>query len=83
MSDTIEWSRYNNILVDRGDLDRFYPARSVPQKQPKRARLWLADGSCIRKRAERTNHVWSYEFVSERTHNGRFFRILIIVDEYT
>ena len=55
----------------------------VPQKQPKRARLWLADGSCVRRRAEYPNHVWSYDFVAETTRNGRPFRILNIVDEYT
>ena len=48
----------------------------VPQKQPKRSRLWLADGSCIRQRAEYANHVWSYDFVAERTHDGRSFKIL-------
>lgn len=55
----------------------------VPQKQPKRARLWLNDGSCIRKRPEHPNHVWSYDFVLDRTHDGRPFRILNIIDEYT
>mgnify|MGYP005680398707 CR=1 FL=1 len=55
----------------------------VPQKQPKRKRLWLANGSCIRKRPEFPNHVWSYDFVADRTHDGRPFRILNIVDEYT
>lgn len=55
----------------------------VPYKQPKRARLWLADGSCIRLRPERRNHVWSYDFVSEETHNGRKFRILNVIDEFT
>ena len=40
----------------------------VPQKQPKRGRLWLADGSCLRLRAERPDHVWSYDFVEDRTH---------------
>ncbi len=55
----------------------------VPRKQPKRARLWLADGSCIRRRAEYPNHVWSYDFVAERTHDGRPLRILNILDEYT
>jgi len=55
----------------------------VPQKQPKRARLWLANGSCVRKRPERPNHVWSYDFVADRTHDGRPFRILNILDEYT
>ena len=55
----------------------------VPSKQPKRARLWLADGSCIRLRPEHRNHVWAYDFVSERTHDGRKLRLLTIVDEYT
>ena len=55
----------------------------VPQKQPKRARLWLNDGSCIRLRPKYDNHVWSYDFVTERTANGRAFRILNIIDEFT
>ncbi len=42
----------------------------VPQKQPKRGRLWLADGSCIRKQPEYPHHVWSYDFVMDRTHDG-------------
>ena len=55
----------------------------VPQKQPKRARLWFADGSCIRRRAEYPNHVWSYDFVMERTQDGRPLKMLTVVDEYT
>ena len=55
----------------------------VPQKQPKRGRLWLADGSCIRLRPEHRNHVWSYDFVEDRTHDGRKFRMLNVVDEFT
>ena len=55
----------------------------VPPKQPKRGRLWLADGSCIRLRPERPNHVWSYDFVEDRTHDGRKFRLLNIIDEFT
>lgn len=55
----------------------------VPQKQPKRRRLWLNDGSCIRLRPERPNHVWSYDFVHDKTHDGRPFKILNIIDEYT
>ena len=42
----------------------------VPRKQPKRARLWLTDGSCIRLRPQRQHHVWSYYFVADRTHDG-------------
>lgn len=55
----------------------------VPQKQPKRKRLWLADGSCIRLRPQYKNHVWSYDFVSDQTHDGRKFRILNIIDEFS
>jgi len=55
----------------------------VPKKQPKRARLWLTDGSCLRLRPEYPNHVWSYDFVYERTHDGRPLRLLAILDEYT
>jgi putative transposase len=55
----------------------------VPPKQPKRARRWLADGSCIRLRAERPNHVWSYDFVEDRTHDGRKYRMLDVIDEFT
>ena len=55
----------------------------VPQKQPKRGRLWLADGSCLRLRPEYRNHVWSYDFVEDRTHDGRKFRMLNVVDEFT
>lgn len=55
----------------------------VPKKQPKRGRLWLNDGSCIRLRPEYKNHVWSYDFMTARTHDGRAFRILNIIDEYT
>jgi putative transposase len=55
----------------------------VPAKQPKRSRLWLNDGSCIRLRPEHPNHVWSYDFVEARTHDGRKVRMLNIIDQFT
>jgi transposase InsO family protein len=55
----------------------------VPQKQRARARLWLNDGSCVRLRPERANRVWSYDFVSAMTHDGRMLRRLTLIDEYT
>ena len=55
----------------------------VPARQPKKRRLWLSDGSCVRLRPERPNHVWSYDFVEDRTHDGRKFRMLNVVDEFT
>jgi putative transposase len=55
----------------------------VPKKQPKRGRLWLNDGSCVRLRPQYKNHVWSYDFMTARTADGRAFRILNIMDEYS
>jgi transposase InsO family protein len=55
----------------------------VPKKQPRRGRLWLNDGSCVRLRPERKDHVWAYDFVSARTHDGLPLRLLVIVDEFT
>jgi len=55
----------------------------VPGKQPKKSRLWLTDGSCVRLRPERPNHVWFYDFVEDRTHNDRKFRMLNVIDEFT
>lgn len=55
----------------------------VPGNQPKRSRLWLNDGSCVRLRPEHKDHVWSYDFVHDRTHDGRPLKILTVIDEYT
>jgi putative transposase len=55
----------------------------VPEKRPKRGRLWPADGSRLRLRAERPDHVWSYDFVEDRTHDGRRCRVSNVVDEHT
>jgi transposase InsO family protein len=55
----------------------------VPRRQPRRGRLWFNDGSCIRLRPEHKDHVWAYDFVTARTHDGRSFRMLTLVDEFT
>jgi hypothetical protein len=55
----------------------------VPARQPKKGRLWLNDGSCIRLRPEYRNHVWSYDFVHCRTDDGKVFRTLNILDEFS
>ena len=71
--------------VSDGRIERIWKREGlrVPAKQPKRGRLWLTDGSCIRLRPERANHVWSYDFVEDRTHDGRRFRMLNVIDEFT
>jgi len=55
----------------------------VPKRQPKRGRLWFNDGSCVRLRPTHRNHVWSYDFVMDRTHNGRPIKIMTVIDEYS
>ncbi len=71
--------------VNRKRVERIWREEGlkVPRKQPKRGRLWLNDGSCVRLRPERKDHVWAYDFVADRTHNGKPIRMLTIVDEYT
>ena len=55
----------------------------VPARQPKRGRLWLNDGSCIKLRPEHGNHVWAYDFLFDRTQEGRPLKLLTVVDEFT
>ena len=55
----------------------------MPKKQPKRGRLWLNDGSCVRLRPQHRGHVWSYDFVADRTHDGKAFRTLTVIDEHS
>ena len=71
-------------LVGKDRVQRIWRREGlkVPQKQRPRSRLWLNDGSCIRLRPERPNHVWSYDFVSDRTEEGRTLRLLSLLDEY-
>ena len=72
-------------LVNHKRVERLWRREGlkVPQKQPKRGRLWLADGSCVRRRPTYRHHVWAYDFVAERTHDGRPLKILAVVDEYS
>ncbi len=77
-------------LVDDKRVERIWRREGlkVPPRQPKRGRPWLADGSCVRLRPERPNHVWSYDFVEDRTvedrtHDGRKFRMPNVIDEFT
>ncbi len=71
--------------ISVGRVERIWKREGlkVPKKQPKRGRLWLNDGSCIRLRPEYPNHVWSYDFVQDRTQDGKVFRMLTVIDEFT
>ena len=55
----------------------------MQKKQPKRGRLWLNDGSCIRLRPEYKDPVWSYDFMIDCTADGRAFKILNLINEYS
>ncbi|MFC1989398.1 IS3 family transposase [Chloroflexota bacterium] len=71
-------------LVNHKRVERIWRMEGlkVPKKQPKRRRLWLNDGFCVRLRPEHKYYVWSYDFVMAWTANGKAFRILVIIDEY-
>lgn len=77
--------KQENWKVNHNRVERIWRKEGlkIPQKQPKRGRLWLNDGSCVRLRPEYKDHVWSYGFMVDRTTDGRAFRILTIIDEYT
>jgi hypothetical protein len=72
MSERIAWSGSGDALTLK-----------VPQKQKPRGRLWLNDGSCVRLRPTHPNHVWSYDFVSAKTYDGRTVRMLNLIDEHS
>lgn len=77
--------RNEGMVVNHKRVERIWKAEGlkVPKKQPKRGRLWFNHGSCIRLRPERKDHVWAYDFMTAHTHDGRPFRMLTLVDEYT
>ena len=77
--------RHQGWQVNHKRVERIWRREGlkVPQKQPKRGRLWLNDGSCVRRRPRHRHHVWSYDFVMDRTHDGRAFRMLTVIDEYS
>jgi hypothetical protein len=71
--------------INQKRVERIWRAEGlkVPRRQPRRGRLWRADGSCIRLRPERPRHVWAYDFVEDRTRDGRRIRMLCVVDEFS
>ena len=77
--------RNEGILINHKRVERIWRQEGLklPKKQVKKRRLWLTDGSCIRLRAEHKNHVWSYDFVEDKTSNGRKIRFLNVLDEHT
>ena len=81
----LQLMRERGVVINRKRLERIWREEGlkVPQKQKKRRRLWLNDGSCVRLRAQYKNHVWFYDFVEDATHDGRKLRMLVVIDEFT
>ncbi|MEG1523392.1 MAG: IS3 family transposase, partial [Clostridia bacterium] len=77
--------RNEGYLVNHKRVERIWREEGLklPQKQQKKRRLWLTDGNCVRLRAEYKNHIWSYDFVEDRTMDGRKIRFWNIIDEST
>jgi len=77
--------RAEGFAVNHKRVERLWRREGlkVPARQPKRRRLWLSDGSCVRLRPEYPGHVWSYDFVKARTSDGRALRLLTVIDEFS
>jgi len=77
--------RAEGWVVNHKRVERIWREKGlkVPKKQPKKGRLYLNDGSCIRLRPSYKNHVWSYDFIHDRLHSGKKIRMLTVIDEYT
>jgi putative transposase len=77
--------KWEGFRVNHKRVERIWREEGlkVPAKQPKRGRLWLNNGSCIRLRPTHRNHVWSYDFVADRTHDGQPIKILTVLDEHS
>jgi len=76
------------LLVNHKRVHRIWKQEQmqVPKKQRKRRRFPSSGGShnsCVRHKATHRNHVWSYDFVTERTEDGRYLKLLVVVDEFT
>ncbi len=59
------------------------PVSGEKTRQPKRRRLWLNDGPCVRVRPDRPNYVRAYDFVEDHTRDGLKFHTLNVVDKFT
>ena len=77
--------RNNGRKINHKRVERIWREEGLklPRKQSKKRRLWLTDGSCVRLRPEHKNHVWSYDFIEDKTVDGKKIRFLNIIDEYT
>jgi transposase InsO family protein len=77
--------RENEWAVNHKRIERIWREEGlqVPRKQRKRRRLGHSANGCARHRPERPNHVWSYDFVSDQTEDGRTLKIFPVLDEFT
>jgi putative transposase len=71
--------------VNKKRVHRLWVAHGlkVPARQRKKRRLGLEDSGCPHYQAEHKDHVWCYDFVQDKTEDGKMLRFLVVVDEYT
>ncbi len=76
--------RNNGTRINHKRVERIWREEGLklPKKQVKKRRIWMNDGSCVRLRPEYRNHVWSYDFVEDKTYDKKM-RFLNIIDEYS
>ncbi len=71
--------------VNRKRVQRLWRVNGlkVLRKRHKRRRLGSSENSCTRRKAERMNQVWTYDFIYDVAEGGRQLKFLAVVDEYT
>ena len=81
----LELLRIEGWRVNHKNLERLWSEEGLqqPQRHKKRKRLYHHDGSIIRLRPTHPNHVWSVDFVHDKLSNGRRYKMLTVLDEYT
>ena len=77
--------RQEGLQVNRKRVYRLWKQEGlkVPKKTRKKRRLGHSDNSCVRRRAEHKDHVWTWDFIHDRTTGGRSLKWFAITDEYT
>ena len=77
--------RQDNWVVNHKRVQRIWQKEGlqVPYRRKFKKAKGSSDNSCAVKKAEYPNHVWTYDFMSDQTENGRSLKIFTVLDEFT
>ena len=77
--------RWEGFKLNRKRVHRLWKREGlkVPQKQHKKRRLGSSGNGIVRHGATQKDQVWAWDFVHDRTEDGRPLKWLSVVDEYT